>query len=53
MILSCSAFNSAFVANVATFLFKSEFFMNPEIPVLSTKCLRFMLLPIISLANSL
>ena len=31
IILSCSAFNSAFVVDVATFLSKSELFMNPVI----------------------
>ena len=30
-ILSCFAFNSAFVANVASFLFKSEFYARLEI----------------------
>ena len=33
---SCSAFNSDFVANVATFLFISALFMNTAIPDLST-----------------
>ena len=28
MILYCSAFNSTFVANVVSFVFKSEFFMR-------------------------
>ena len=35
VILSCFAFNSAFVGNVATFLPKSAFFMNQAISDLS------------------
>ena len=34
-ILSCSAFNSAFVASVTTFVFKSEFFTRLKISDLS------------------
>ena len=30
MILSCSAFDSTFVANIVSFVFKSEFFMRLE-----------------------
>ena len=48
-ILSCSAFNSAFVANFANFLSKSELFINPAISDLSTKFLLFILLSTISL----
>ena len=54
IILSCSAFNPAFVANVATFfLSKSALFMNPPIADLSTKFLLIMLLVTVSLVNLL
>ena len=36
-ILSCSAFNSAFVANITIFLFKSELFITPEMSDVLTK----------------
>ena len=36
-ILSCSAFNSVFVANIAIFLSKSELFITPEMSDLLTK----------------
>ena len=36
VILSYSAFNSDFVNNIATFLFKSTLFINPVIADLST-----------------
>ena len=36
--LSCSTFNSAFVANVAIFLFKSALCMNLAVADLSTIC---------------
>ena len=52
-ILSCSAFNSTFLANVANFLSNLALFMNPEIAALSTKFLLFIWLAIISLVNSL
>ena len=32
MFLSCNAFNSAFVVNLASFVYKSEFFARLEIP---------------------
>ena len=51
--MSCPAFNSAFVANVATFVSKSVLFMNPTIAALSTELLQFMLLSTISLVNLL
>ena len=38
---NCSAFNSAFVANIAILLFKSEVFINPEILDLLTKSFSF------------
>ena len=37
--LSCSTFNSAFVANVAIFLFKSALCMNLAVADLSTNSL--------------
>ena len=52
-IIFCPDFNSAFVANVATFLFNSALFMIPAISDLSTKCLLFMLLSTIFLVNLL
>ena len=53
--MPCSAFNSAFVANVGTFFFlsKSALFMNPDIAGLSTKFLLFMLLSAIILVHLL
>ena len=35
------ASNSSFVADAATFLFKSELFMNPAMSDLSTNCFYF------------
>ena len=51
--MSCSDFNSAFVANVGTFSSKLVLIMNPEIADLSTKILPFMLSSTIFLANLL
>ena len=51
MILFCSAFNSTFVANVKSFVFKSEFFVRLEILDLLTNSFCFIFGSSVTLVN--
>ena len=51
--ITCNFINSAFVANVVSFLSKLALFMNPAILDLSTNSYFFMLLATIYLVNLL